>query len=304
MTDAARQVGEIEHRDSRSRRACFEDVGVVRIRGVIPEERVAAARDRVQRALAAEGLVSDDAWVGPLCDVLDPGTARMDDVRALTAAAKAARKRSRGGALHALFGEEVTAAAQELVSGRALEPSPPMAQLLFTPPGARFWTVPGRVWHVDLPRLGSGVSPGVQAFTFLEPVRPGEGGTLVVAGSHRLLNDAPRGAKETKRALRRDPWFRELMSGRKASAAGPDRGTFLTETGTVDGVPVRVVELTGEPGDVCFTDLRLLHTLAPNPGPRPRLMVTQRFTCTDVAQDLRSAFERLAPGRRRGSPRG
>ncbi|MDE0350979.1 MAG: phytanoyl-CoA dioxygenase family protein [Gammaproteobacteria bacterium] len=289
MTDAARQPGEIEHRDPRSRRACFDHLGVVRIRGVIPEARVAAARDRVQGALAAEGLVSDGTWVGPLYDVLDPATVQMDDVRALTAAAKAVRKRSRGGALHALFGEEVTAAARELVSGRALEPSPPMAQLLFTPPGARSWTVPGRVWHVDLPRLASGGSPGIQAFTFLEPVRAGEGGTLVVAGSHRLLNDSPRGSKEIKRALRREPWFRELMSGRNASVTGRDRRTFLTEAGIVDGVPVRVVELTGESGDVCFTDLRLLHTLAPNPSPRPRLMATQRFTFSDVAEDLRSA---------------
>ncbi|MYE14581.1 MAG: phytanoyl-CoA dioxygenase family protein [Gammaproteobacteria bacterium] len=289
MTDLAGQVGDFEHRDSRSRRACFDDLGVVRIRGVIPAGRVAAARDRVQRALVAEGLVSDGAWVGPLYDVLDPETARMDDVRAFTAAAKAVRKRSKGGALHALFGEEVTAAAQELVSGRALEPSPPMAQLLFTPPGATSWTVPGRVWHVDLPRVGSGKSPGVQAFTFLEPVRSEEGGTLVVAGSHRLLNDAPRGSKEIKRALRREPWFRELMSGRNASVRGRDRRTFLTEAGSVGGVPVHVVELTGEPGDVCFTDLRLLHTLAPNPGPRPRLMATQRFTFSDVAGDARSA---------------
>ncbi|MYE84322.1 MAG: hypothetical protein F4X36_21230 [Gammaproteobacteria bacterium] len=79
------------------------------------------------------------------------------------------------------------------------------------------------------------------------------------------------------------------MSGRNASVGGRDRRTFLTEAGSVGGVPVHVVELTGEPGDVCFTDLRLLHTLAPNPGPRPRLMATQRFTFSDVAGDVRSA---------------
>jgi ectoine hydroxylase-related dioxygenase (phytanoyl-CoA dioxygenase family) len=31
--------------------------------------------------------------------------------------------------------------------------------------------------------------PGVQVLTFLSPVGPGAGGTLVAAGSHRLLND-------------------------------------------------------------------------------------------------------------------
>ena len=38
-----------------------------------------------------------------------------------------------------------------------------------------------------------------------------------------------------------------------------------------------MVELHGEPGDVFLTDLRLLHTLAPNASRVPRLMVTQRF---------------------------
>ncbi|MFN9032995.1 MAG: hypothetical protein ACK5WU_04545, partial [Alphaproteobacteria bacterium] len=43
-------------------------------------------------------------------------------------------------------------------------------------------------WHTDLPRDEAPDCPGVQAFTFLSPVAPGAGGTLVAAGSHRLLN--------------------------------------------------------------------------------------------------------------------
>jgi ectoine hydroxylase-related dioxygenase (phytanoyl-CoA dioxygenase family) len=46
----------------------------------------------------------------------------------------------------------------------------------------------------------------------------------------------------------------------------------------VDGVPVRIVELTGEPGDVVFLHPHLFHAPAPNHGRTPRLMVTGGLT--------------------------
>jgi ectoine hydroxylase-related dioxygenase (phytanoyl-CoA dioxygenase family) len=49
------------------------------------------------------------------------------------------------------------------------------------------------------------------------------------------------------------------------------------------------MELSGEPGDAYFTDLRLLHTGAPNASNRPRMMVTQRFVRADVMEELAPA---------------
>lgn len=145
--------------------------------------------------------------------------------------------------------------------------------LLFTLPNARAWTVPRSIWHVDLPRLAVAGVPGIQAFVFLDEVPPGSGGTLVVTGSHRLLND--RGflrSKQIKRALKREPWFAALFGDR----AG-DRRRFLQSGGRVGDVEVQVAELHGKAGDVALTDIRLLHTLAPNASAQPRMMLTQRY---------------------------
>ena len=65
-----------------------------------------------------------------------------------------------------------------------------------------------------------------------------------------MLNDAERiSSKDIKRRLKDEPYFRDLMS----------------------------VETHGEPGDVYFVDLRVLHTPAPNSTPIRRIMLTRRF---------------------------
>ena len=154
-------------------------------------------------------------------------------------------------------------------------------------PNADRWTIPPTIWHVDLPRLPSNCLVGIQVFTFLGDVESRGGGTLVVAGSHRLLNNGSRiRSKDIKRRLRRLPYFRELMSKQSA-----DREQFLIEGGTAEDpaagtVPLRVVELRGHPGDVWLTDMRLLHTLAPNATQTPRIMVTHRFVIDEHAAQI------------------
>ena len=58
----------------------------------------------------------------------------------------------------------------------------------------------------------------------------------------------------------------------------------------VGGVTCEILELTGAPGDVWFTDLRMLHTLSVNITEKPRLSVTQRFFTKDSIElmELRS----------------
>ncbi len=239
----------------------FAELGLIKVAGLIPEAAVSPARDLVYERLRRSDfwLEENQAWVRPTDSV-------------------AARKRLglKGRAEASLFKRlltpEVLGAARELVNGQEVRPTAPHTQFLFTPPGAAEWHVPRRTWHIDVPRLAD-LAPGVQMFTFLDTVAPGGGGTLVAAGSHRLLNDVGAlSSKEVKKRLRREPYFRELMG--KTST---DRSRFMTAVGHVGDVPLRVVELTGEPGDVYFTDLRLLHTLGPNASSVPRLMVTQRL---------------------------
>lgn len=241
----------------------FRARGVLRLPGFLPQERAAPARvavlrrfEEVRRERRGDGLPDEDdrQAAEPTAKELGAGLDRQRDVVAL-------------------IGEEVRDAVRALLGGAAVGALLDRLQLLITLPNATEWTVPHALWHLDLPRLPLAEAPGVQIFTFLDTVAPGGGGTLVVAGSHRLLNDGRRlSSAEVKRALRRETYFRELMS----QEAG-DRRRFLTEPGRVGDVPLQVVELCGEPGDLYLTDLRLLHAAAPNASGRVRVMATQRF---------------------------
>ena len=125
----------------------------------------------------------------------------------------------------------------------------------------------------------------MQVFTFLDTVKPRGGGTLVVAGSHRLLNQGRFiRSKELRRLLCREVFFRELYSEDPVSV--DDRLRLLDQTGTVGDVALELVELTGAPGDAYFTDLRVLHTGTPNTAAHPRIMATHRFMRADVVQEL------------------
>ena len=114
---------------------------------------------------------------------------------------------------------------------------------------------------------------GVQVFTFLAPVGPGAGGTLVAAGSHRRLNDqGGLTSKEINARLCALLPFARLMD-----PAHPGRPAGPAPFGEADGTPIEVVELTGDPGDLWLMDMRALHTAAPNASRSPRVMMTWRF---------------------------
>ncbi len=148
----------------------------------------------------------------------------------------------------------------------------------FPVPG-REWTVPHTLWHADFPfELAPAPLPGVKVFVFVSDVPTHGGGTLVVVGSHRLIRriaaDAPLALRADTRAMRlrilgSDPWLRALTS----PADRRERvRRFSDEAATIDGVELRVVELTGRAGEIVLTDPWLLHCRAPNGGVAPRFM--------------------------------
>lgn len=136
------------------------------------------------------------------------------------------------------------------------------------------------LWHTDVPPSACiGAVPTLRLFTFLEPVLPRGGGTLFVAGAHRLAREiAGRTPGQTVRsadlraALKREhPWFADLFS---TGADGLAR--FMGDNGTVlNGVEVCVREMTGEPGDLVLMHPAMLHAGADNLLPRPRMMLTE-----------------------------
>jgi hypothetical protein len=146
--------------------------------------------------------------------------------------------------------------------------------------------------HLDRPRALFVVS-------FIGPVAPRGGGTLILSGSPRLLLQQERripasqprefGARRCDRFHRADPWLMAL-TGLAPSPA--DRiAAFMDRETVVEGVPLRVVELTGEPGDMVFCHPVMVHCVGPNRGPRPRFMRIKTQVLTHEGRELRDRLE-------------
>jgi hypothetical protein len=246
-----------------SERAEFAARGLIKRSDFLPSEQLAIARHVIFQHLEQHGVAKDGAW-RPAEEMPPAG---MFDGMAMV------KLLNRHPAIIELAGGDTAAAASALVDGQIDLSMSRAPGLLFTLPGTGVWTVPHQNWHQDIPRLPEAGPSGVQIFAMLDTVEPGGGGTLVVAGSHRLLNDGVRiSSSDLRKRLKREPYFAALMS-----SGTDDRMHFLHEVGYAGDVEVQVVELTGAPGDVYFMDMRLLHTIAPNTRQRPRLMLTERY---------------------------
>ncbi len=179
------------------------------------------------------------------------------------------------------------------------EPLDKWYSLLTFPSSKGDWNVPHNRWHSDEPIIVGDSEPwSVFTFVFLDSVERETGPTVAVTGSHRRgeplaerdgifdarqihafanvnsgLIDDPEGAKMlTVGALldglaAGDDWFADLKTD------GPARPRIdrLIDRGTTQGgVTSRVVEFTGEPGDVILFDPRCLHSSSPNVSADPR----------------------------------
>jgi hypothetical protein len=138
-------------------------------------------------------------------------------------------------------------------------------------------------WHTDFDYRGpSDRVFGALVFSYLCDVPAGAGGTLVVAGSQRVIRRFVEGRSRASLApmktvrlalMHSDPWLAALAA--EENAAGLDLAPLRGER-SVAGVPVEIVELSGEAGDVVIGHPWLLHRGAPNRGERPRFMRVQR----------------------------
>lgn len=240
--------------------------GVLFLPGLLPPAAYTPARDAVRAKLAKQGL-----WDGR-CWQIDSA-----DCPAWPGAGPIGKSLKKLKATEALITPELRSLMCELLGGnsdRPFERYMTYPQILFSLPHGIDWFLPHSIWHVDMPGIAGIDEPGYQMFTFLEPTAHGEGGTLVAAGSHRFANPRKgiRKSKNIKHTLKRHEPFQRLLA-----KDAPDRLRLFEEGEDAGGVPVRVRELTGEPGDVWLMDMRSLHTIAPNSGSTPRIMVTERF---------------------------
>ena len=142
------------------------------------------------------------------------------------------------------------------------------------------WDVPLDTWHWD----GSPGARGLLIISFYSKVEPGGGGTSILSGSPQLIRRfyeslAPEDLARPHKVHRRlfatsDPWLAAL-TGRARPPVGDRVARFMARTSEVRGVRVRVVELTGEPGDAVFCDLGMVHAVSRNCSRVPRFMRTK-----------------------------
>jgi hypothetical protein len=169
----------------------------------------------------------------------------------------------------------------ELLGSGSWTTSAHWGQVMVTfPERGVLWRLPSKLWHVDWMYTNSPTPLfGLKLFAFFGDVGPRGGGTLVVSGSHRVVERfvaaTPAEARRDFRACRlrfmqHDPWLRALA---RPDDDDPGRNArFMDADHDLDGIPVRVVELTGCPGDVVLAHPWMLHHAAPNTASYPRMM--------------------------------
>ncbi len=127
---------------------------------------------------------------------------------------------------------------------------------------------------------------GALIIGFINAVPAAAGGTLVVEGSHRRIaaymaaNPHLRAVKMkvTRQALlASDPYLRAFRGGWTVE----NWAAALPPVEHADTDPLRLIELTGEPGDIVIGHPWLLHSPAPNRGSAPRMMTVARIRAHD-----------------------
>lgn len=142
------------------------------------------------------------------------------------------------------------------------------------------WSLPEHNWHWDGDERSQIRLAGVQIFTFFSQVPEHGGGTLIVAGSHRLIDryvrrrakkgKLPKRAVIRKAFYRSNKWIAELTDER--AAKGDRIARFMRQSECIDDVHLRVVELTGDPGDAVICHPVMLHSRSDNCSEVPRFM--------------------------------
>lgn len=242
----------------------FRATGLLRLPGAFPPAAAAAMRERLWEFLADRHAMDRD----------DPTTWNPESPTGFQPVTHSGVFRDVGGqalcaALDALFG--VGGWTRPRWWGRPL----------VTFPGRGSWELPAAGWHFDFMPVSAEHQPRpVQYFAFLGQVAPRGGGTLALSGSHRLVarhlgdGESFRMGK-VRTSLTAHPWLRDLFTPNGTGDPNDRIARYLGAEASIDGVPLRVVELTGEPGDVVIMHCDTFHTVAPNRSSAPRMMLTE-----------------------------
>jgi hypothetical protein len=196
--------------------------------------------------------------------------------------------------------ERVRGVFDDLLGQGAWRPPRDWGRPLVTFPEPGAWDLPTGQWHWDNPcELHLDRPRALFVVSFIGSVEPRGGGTLILSGSPRLLiqqerelpaSERPGSIATLRERFRRShPWLMALTG----QAPSPDDriGAFMDRETVVDGVPVRVVELTGQPGDMVFCHPVMVHSPAPNRDTRPRFMRIKTQVLTHEGRELRDRLQ-------------
>jgi hypothetical protein len=238
-----------------------------------------------------DALAMQDEWWAELRDV--HGIARED--RATWRQVPGDLKRPKTAASQrAIATARVRGVIDDLLGAGAWDPPRDWGRPLATfPHGTERWDVPVGLWHWDSPLDWH--AEGLEALfvvSFVGAVAPRGGGTLILAGSPRLLARHEATLTPAERSLgfarrrelfhRAHPW---LMALTGKAPSPPDRVASFMDTPTdVDGVRAQVIELTGAPGDMVVCHPAMVHCIAPNRGATPRFMRIKQQLMTRAGQ--------------------
>jgi hypothetical protein len=249
--------------------AHFRDHGWMRVPQAFDADTAAAMRDAVWDALAGLGVRRDQ-----------PSTWTADRPAHL-------QRLKNDPVFRAVGGRPLRAAIDAVLEGRPYEPPENWGAFFIAFPSDAEWGVPTSGWHADANYL-SPLWPtgGVKTHALFGDIAPRGGGTQIVSGSHRLVrkwfedNPPPPGARgaELRKRLQAHPYIRDLhtQGDRDARIA-----RFVERAEEVDGVPLRVIENTGDAGDILLLHPLVLHVAAPNTSAEPRFLLSGGVT-TDM----------------------
>jgi len=241
----------------------FRRSGILRLPGAVPSRDADAMRDSVWEMLDRRYHIRRDdpkTWKGQ----------RIMGTRDVPASMTCGQ-----------VGSHMVRAMLDDLLGSAWDPPEHWGSLLVSfPDSHERWDVPYQSWHLDAPVVRS--LPhlyGVRLFTCLAKLSAQGGATVAVAGSAQLAQNLTgiggaekmRSAEVRKALIQRHRWIKGLCS----FDSKVDRVRELMETTfTIDDVEVRVVELTGDPGDVILMHPLTMHAASPNCSAVPRMVLS------------------------------
>ena len=260
-------IGNIEMLTVDQRRV-FSQEGVLRLDGAVPANAVSRMCDRLWEFMELKhGLRRKDpsSW--------SPG-ARPSGFQSLV----------RSNAFSEMASDRLCTAVDELLDRPDISKTPKHWGIpLPAFPQLGKWALPGGpdTWHIDVAARGTRCW-ALRAFLLLDYVQEHGGPAIVVAGSarvtRRIASDVgskdPTGlrSKQARTTLMKtEPWIRQLLTDPTR------RNPIAPEAIATDGTPLRIVPLTGNPGDVFLMDLGSLHSKSANTAKTPRLMISQTF---------------------------